>query len=43
MFFDLGEERFVELSIGIPYFLRIFIVYESIHGPIARQEASLRF
>lgn len=39
LFFDLGEERFTELASGNPYFLRIFIVYESVHGLVARQIA----
>lgn len=39
LFFDLGEERFTELDLGNPYFLQIFIVYENVHGLIARQIA----
>jgi len=37
LFFDLGEERSTELELGSPYYLRIFLVYESIQALQARE------
>ncbi len=39
IFFDLGEERTIDLPPEQPYFLRISIVYDSIGGPAARKVA----
>ncbi|WP_318587887.1 hypothetical protein [Enterobacter hormaechei] len=40
VFFDLGEDRFVDLEEGIPYELNIHLVYDAIDGgPEARLEA----
>jgi hypothetical protein len=40
LFFDLGEERAIDLKDGDPYFLSISVVYDAIEGgPNARASA----
>ncbi len=40
VFFDLGQDRFIDLEEGVPYELHIHLVYDSIDGgPAARLEA----
>jgi hypothetical protein len=40
LFFDLGEEKAIELSDGTPYFLSISVVYDATEGgPNARESA----
>jgi hypothetical protein len=40
LFFDLGEERAVELPDGVPYFLSISLVYDATKGGQAAREAA---